>query len=113
MLTLLTYLRNRAMARKKLSDEKKTSKTILLTAKRARQEAKRNAEKIYKQHVKELRPFMRKMHNVDLRKKLTSHQKSYITRAYQEFEILTSRPTKIYRTKNRKAIVTGKHMILV
>lgn len=92
------------MARKKLSNEKKNAKTILLTAKRARIEAKRNAQKIIKEQVKEMRPFMRKLKGIDLRSDISASQRAYIKKAWVEYQELTARPFKIYRTKNKKRL---------
>lgn len=66
--------------------------------------AKKNAQKIAKAQIKELRPYLKSLRKIDLRKSISAGQKSYITKAWQEYQALTIRPTKIYRTKDKKRL---------
>lgn len=61
--------------------------------------AKSNA--LFRERVKELRPFLLAARKIDLRKPPSPSQKSAITRAFKEYTELTSRPYKIYRPKSK------------
>lgn len=67
---------------------------------------KRLAAQIYKKQIKEMRPYLKKLKNYDLRKNLTANQKGYVTRAWQEYQELTLAPHKVYKTKNKKKMDT-------
>lgn len=75
-------------------------------AKAAIKNAKKQSKLIHKKQVKEMRPYLSKLRDIDLRKELTSGQKSYVTKAWNEYQALTLRPTKIFRTRNKKKLET-------
>mgnify|MGYP000877978226 CR=1 FL=1 len=61
-------------------------------AKAARKQAnyqKTRAKKIAKEKVKELRPFLKKLKDIDLRKDISKSQRAYINRAWKEYLNLT------------------------
>ena len=62
---------------------------------------KKQAKLIYKTKIKEMRPFLKKLKNIDLREELTAAQKGFVTKAWKEYSALTLRPTKIYRSKKK------------
>jgi hypothetical protein len=96
------------MSRKKTLLSKE-AKAAIANAKAAR----KNANELYKKHIKEMRPYLKKLKNIDLRKPLSSGQKSFITKAYVEYTELTTRPFKIYKSKSKsrlkKAQMIGRH----
>ena len=65
---------------------------------------KKQADKIYKEKVKELRPYLKKARDIDLRHNINNGTKSFITKAYQEFSEITVRPFQVYRSKNKKTL---------
>lgn len=94
------------MARKKslLTGE---AKAAIVNARQAAKDAKRQkqlAAAIYKAKAKEMRPYLKKLRKWDLRKNLSKYQKSLINAAWQEYSALTLRPTKVYRSKNKKKL---------
>lgn len=95
------------MARKPKTSAQSAVAQARKSAKLATQDAKfqkKLAEKIYKEKLKEMRPYLKKLKQVDLRKSLSPSQKSFISRAWSDYEILTLRPIKIYRTKSKKKL---------
>lgn len=76
----------------------------LINARKNAKAAKRYAEKLYKDHVKEMRPYLKTLRKIDLRRNLNGGQKSFVTKAFKDYQELTLRPTKIYRTKNKKKL---------
>ena len=56
---------------------------------------------LFRERVKELRPYMKKARDIDLRKSPSPAQKAAISKAFNEYTELTSRPYKVYRTKNK------------
>lgn len=85
---------------------KKRGKSLLSAeAKAAIKAAKwqrKQAELLYKEKIKEMRPYLKALRNIDLRKPITRGQKSFITRAFKDYTELTTRPNQLYRTKNKK-----------
>lgn len=90
------------MARKKRSLLSKEAKDAMRSAKYA----ERQAKQIYKAQIKEMRPYLKKLRGIDLRKNLSASQKGYVTKAWGEYQDLTLRPTKVFRTKNKKKLKT-------
>jgi len=90
---------------------KRGKNTLLAKAKQAANEAKKLAkyeqkqtQKIAKEQIKEMRPYLKKLRQIDLRKKVSPQKRSAISKAWQEYQELTTRPFKIYRTKNKKKL---------
>lgn len=71
---------------------------------KARKQAEKRAKEIYKAQIKEMRPYLKKLRKIDLRKNIGSGEKSYVTKAWKEYQELTSRPFKIYRSKSKTKI---------
>jgi len=65
---------------------------------------KRQAQKIAKAQIKEMRPFLKRLKGIDLRKSVSPQQRGYITKAWKEYEELTTRPFKVYRTKSKSKL---------
>ncbi len=74
----------------------------------SRRKQRQIAQKAAKQKVKELRPFMRKLRDIDLRSDLSPQQIGYINRAFTEYQELTTRPVKIFRTRNKKHLAKAQ-----
>lgn len=89
------------MARKKslLSNE---AKAAIAAAKWQAKQAKL----IYKEKAKEMRPYLKRLRDIDLRKEPTPAQKGYIQKAWNEYRQLTLRPTKVYRSQNKTKLKT-------
>ncbi len=68
----------------------------------ARKVAERDAKNLYKAHVKEMRPFLKKLKKIDLRKNLSPGQKSFVTKAFEEYRQLTTRPVAVVRPRSKK-----------
>ncbi len=66
------------------------------------------AQKAIKEKVKELRPFMSKMRDIDLRKDISPQQAGYINRAFTEYQELTTRPVKVFRSRNKKHLAQAQ-----
>lgn len=95
------------MAKRRDTSADRARKQAEKSAKLAAKDAKRikaQAEKIYKAKIKEMRPYLRKLRDMDLRHHLDPHQKAYVTRAWEEYQGLTLRPHKVYRSKNKKKL---------
>lgn len=95
------------MARKRKSNADRALEQARADARAAKQEAKAQsklAQKAYKTQIREMRPYLKKLKNYDLRKNISAGQKSYVTKAWEEYKTLTLRPTKVYRTKNKKRL---------
>lgn len=88
------------MSRKKKSLLSNEAKAAIKNAEKARQ----NTKLIYKNKVKEMRPYLKGLKTIDLRRNLSSAEKGYVTKAWNEYQDLTLRPTKIFRTKNKKKL---------
>jgi hypothetical protein len=93
----------------------KSKNTDLVAARKAKKQAERIAkwqakqsQKILKEQIKKMRPYMASLKKIDLRHNISRGQKSFITKAWNEFDKLTSRPTKIYRTKDKKKLKLAK-----
>lgn len=69
---------------------------------KGRRTQSRIRQKELRRKVQEMRPFMRKLKDLDLRKKLSPSQIGYINRAFTEYQELTTRPVKIFRSPNKK-----------
>lgn len=80
----------------------KNAKKAVSDAKRAAKREAKLAEKIYKEKIKEMRPYMRSLRNIDLRKHVSAAQKSYVTKAWDEYQELTARPYRVFKTPNKK-----------
>jgi len=85
-------------------DAIKASKSILRMARKDAKLIKKQNQKIAKAQIKEMRPYMKSLYAIDLRKEITSAQRSFITRAWNEYQELTARPFKVYRTKNKQRL---------
>src|SRR5690606_34316611 len=72
--------------------------------------AKKKAEKLKKAQIKEMRPYLKSLRDIDLRKHLTPSQKGKVTKAWKDYQALTVRPTKIYRTSNKKHLKEAKKL---
>lgn len=68
--------------------------------KRARAQ-KKQAQQIAKSQIKEMRPYLKSLREIDLRKDISPQKRAAITKAWREYQELTTRPFKIYRTKNK------------
>lgn len=95
------------MARKKSLLSKEAKDAIA----RAKDQRKR-ANKLYKDKVKEMRPYLKRLKQYDLRHGLSTGQKSYVEKAWREYQALTLRPTKIYRTKSKKKLQVAKRAVM-
>lgn len=80
----------------------KRARAQVKAAQRNAQIAKNKAQKLKKAQIKEMRPFLNSLREIDLRHALTPSQKGKVTKAWREYQALTVRPTKIFRTKNKK-----------
>jgi len=89
---------------KKKSDLLKRAKRDLTLAQKVAKWEKKQAEKLAKIQAKEMRPYLKSMNKIDLRRKLTPSQKGLITRAHNDFMELTARPHKIYRPKSKSKL---------
>jgi len=88
------------------------AKNKLLIA--ARQEAKdaskyakqlkKTAQKIAKEQIKEMRPFMKRLKGIDLRKEISAANRGFINKAWKEYTELTTRPFKVYRSKDKNRL---------
>lgn len=77
-------------------------KNATAKARQAKAHAKdlaRKQRRNFKEHVKRMRPYLKKLRTIDLREKPSSKDKSFVTRAYHEFTKLNTRPVKVYRAK--------------
>lgn len=85
---------------------KKASKSLLSAeaklAIKAAQWQKKQAEKLYKEKIKEMRPYLKRLKLIDLRKPLKSSDKGLVTKAWKDYQEVTARPFKVYKTKNKK-----------
>lgn len=88
------------MAGGKSTGRRRKSQAVKAAEADARQ-AKRNAKLLYKEHVKTMRPYLKKLRQLDLRKNISVGQRSFISKAYREFTELTTRPVKIMRFKSK------------
>ncbi len=102
------------MARKKDTAKAEKSK-LLKSAKRdltlaqkiAKWDAKQ-AQIIAKKQIKEMRPYLKKLKGIDLRKSISPQQRGYLNKVWSEYTTLTARPTKIYRARNKKNLKTAQ-----
>lgn len=69
---------------------------------------KKIKQKALKAKIKEMRPFMKSLREIDLRKDITPSKAGYINRAFSEYQELTSRPVKIFRSKNKKHLAQAQ-----
>lgn len=90
-----------SMATIRQINRKYSGKQALKAAIKKRKEAKKIAQRIYKDKIKELRPYLKRLRKIDLRHNISPQRKSYINAAWEEYQNLTVRPTKIYRTRNK------------
>jgi hypothetical protein len=93
------------MAKRRKTSADTAREQAIKSARQAAQDAKwqkQLAKKIYARQIKEMRPYLKKLKSVDLRKDLTSAQKGYVTRAWKEYQELTLAPHKIFKTKDKK-----------
>lgn len=65
-------------------------------------------DRYYKNRLKTLKPFSKKLAKIDARKKLTPAQKRQITIAFNEYDRLTYRPHKIFRPRSNKKLRTAQ-----
>lgn len=91
------------MAKKKSAELKRAKRDLSLAQKVAKWH-KKQAEKLAKIQAKEMRPYLKSMRNIDLRKKLTPTQKGLITKAHNDFLELTARPHKVYKPKTKSKL---------
>lgn len=70
-------------------------------------QAKRDVA-LLKAEVKELRKYVKSLRSIDLRKKVSSGKKSYVTKLWREYQELTARPHKLYRTKDKKKLAIAQ-----
>lgn len=61
----------------------------------------KTAQKAVKKKIQELRPFMRSLRDIDLRKNISKRQIAKIDKIFTEYQELTTRPIKIFRTRNK------------
>lgn len=92
------------MARKKLDPTNKRARADTKQAKKDAKAAAKNANKLYKEQIKAMRPYMKKLKKVDLRKNLSTGEKSFVTKAWNEYSKLTARGNKVYRPKDKKKL---------
>jgi len=83
---------------------KADQRQLLKRANKDRKLAEKQKQKIAKAQIKELRPFIKSLKSVDLRRNLTPQKRSFIDKAWSEYQELTSRPFKIYKTKSKKRL---------
>lgn len=60
------------------------------------------AQKAVKKKIQELRPFMRSLRDIDLRKNISKRQISKIDKIFTEYQELTTRPIKVFRARNKE-----------
>jgi len=85
----------------------KEAKRAIANARQARKDVeyqKRLAKAIWRDKIKEMRPYLKKLRKIDLRHNLSTGQKSFVSKAWADYQALTIRPTKVYRTKNKAHI---------
>ena len=63
--------------------------------------AEKRALELYKAQVKELRPYLKYTRDYDLRRKPTPGQKAAISKAWKDYQELTSRPFKVFRPRKK------------
>lgn len=71
---------------------------------------KKQAQKIAKEKAKIIRKYVPALSKIDLRKQLTPSQKGLVTKAFSEYEKLTKRPVKIFRSKNIAKLKTAQQV---
>jgi hypothetical protein len=59
-------------------------------------------QKAAKKKIQELRPFMKKLREIDLRKPISSRKIKQINEIFTEYQELTTRPVKIFRSNNKE-----------
>lgn len=90
---------------------RKGKNTTLTRAKQAAKDAarlaryeKKQAQEIAKKQIKEMRPYLKKLKGIDLRKDISPATRAMVTKAWDDYQALTVRPAKIYRTKSKKRL---------
>lgn len=83
----------------KKSPERAEGKRLYKEATKAAKLAQRKSRLIYKEKIKEMRPFLKSLKKLDLRKNLSPSQKGIVTKVWDDYTRLTSRPFKVYRSK--------------
>ncbi len=69
---------------------------------------KKLKQKKAKEKIKILRPYLKSLKKIDLRKDISPQRIAYIDQAYLDFNELTNRPTKIYRSRDKKKMKIAK-----
>lgn len=96
------------MSKRKNNTSLKRAKQAVTLAQKNARAIKKQAEIIAKEKVKELRPYLKAAKSIDLRRNLTRKEKNLINKAWIDYQELTSRPVKIFRSKNKKNMKVAK-----
>lgn len=92
------------MARRGKNTTVKQAKQAADAARREAAYIKKQAQKLAREQVKEMRPYLKRLRNIDLRKELSPAQRSNITKVWKDYQELTTRPFKVYKSKNKKRL---------
>jgi len=92
------------MARRGKNTANAAARQAVKVAEKQAKLIKKQAQLIAKEQIKEMRPYLKKLRKVDLRSDISAAQRSYINKAWREYTELTTRPFKVYRTKNKKRL---------
>lgn len=83
------------------AEKKKILKAAKAEASWWKKQTKILAQEAAKEKAKHIRRYNKHIKQFDLRKELTKSQLRYINAAFEEFTKLTSRPYKVYRSRNK------------
>lgn len=93
--------RGNYMARNKFRASNKEANANRKLAEKQAKIAKKNAELLYKEQIKAMRPYLKKLNKIDLRKKINSGNKSFVTKAWNQYSKLTARGHTVYKPKSK------------
>lgn len=93
------------MARKKslLSPEAKRAIINARNARSAAKKARKAAQQIYKDKIREMRPYLKSLKKIDMRKRISKSKRTMINKAWDDYQALTVRPTKVIRSRKNNA----------
>jgi hypothetical protein len=89
------------MASKKSNPPKSNQKAILSDAKRQRQLAKKQAQKLAKEQVKEMRRYSKSLKSIDLRKQIKPAKLRQVKKTWEQYQSLTTRGHVVFRSKKK------------
>lgn len=92
------------MAKRGKNTTLKEARQAAKLAERVAKEQAKQTQKIAKAQIREMRRYLPRLKKIDLRKEISSAQRGAVTKAWQDYQELTSRPFKIYRTKNKRKL---------